>query len=75
MVSNHLHVTYPGRWIGRSGPVAKPPRSRASTLPGPPRSSGLHLLDFLYGNLKLLVYETPVTIAEDLAAQIVIAST
>ncbi|GFX27217.1 hypothetical protein TNCV_1563971 [Trichonephila clavipes] len=26
-VHNHLHVTYPGRWIGRCGPIAWPPSS------------------------------------------------
>lgn len=46
-VRNHLHRTYPGRWIGRGGPVT-----------WPARSPDLTPLDFfLWGYLKERVYE------------------
>ena len=49
-VRNHLIAVYPGRWIGRGGPI-----------PWPVRSSDLNLLRyFLWGYLKSLVFETPV---------------
>lgn len=63
-VRNHLDATYPGRWIGRGGPVA-----------WPPRSPDLNPLDFFFwGHLKSLVYQTPVDTLEDLTARIVVAS-
>ena len=59
-----LSVTYPGRWIGRGGPVA-----------WPPRSPDLTPLDFfLWGHIKSLVYETPVPDEETLLARILVAS-
>lgn len=52
IVRNYLDVTYPGRWIGRRGPVAWPSRSPDLTAP-----------DFyLWGFLKDCVYrERPTT--------------
>ncbi|GBN28235.1 Ectonucleotide pyrophosphatase/phosphodiesterase family member 6 [Araneus ventricosus] len=54
----------PALWIGRCGPVA-----------WPPYSSDLNPLDFFFwGHLKSLVYETPVDLAEDLMARIVVVA-
>lgn len=61
-VRNHLNSTYPGKWIGRSGPVA-----------WPARSPDLNPLDFfVWGHLKSLVYETPVDTPEDLPIMIIL---
>ena len=50
--------TFPGKWIGRGGPV-----------PWPARSPDLTPLDFfLWGHAKSLVLETPVETAEELLA-------
>ncbi|GBN71799.1 hypothetical protein AVEN_202372-1 [Araneus ventricosus] len=62
-VHNHLNATYPGRWIGRWGPVAWP---LCSPIPW---------ISFFWGHQKSLVYRTPVDTLEDLAAQIVVVST
>ena len=49
-----------GRWIGRGGPIA-----------WPPRSPDLSCLDFfLWGYLKSLVYDTPLESEEELVARI-----
>ena len=54
-----LNETFPDCWIGR-GPTA-----------WPPRSPDLAPLDFfLWGDVKSLVYETPVVTVEDLIARI-----
>ena len=46
-VRNYLNQTFPGRWIGRRGPVE-----------WPPRSPDLSPLDFfLWGHLKSVVYQ------------------
>jgi len=59
-VRDYLDQTYPGRWIGKGGPVA-----------WPPRSPDLTSLDFfLWGHVKSLVYATPVETVEDLTARI-----
>ncbi|GFX32849.1 uncharacterized protein TNCV_889851 [Trichonephila clavipes] len=59
-VRNHLDSTCGERWIGRGGPVH-----------WPPRSSDLSCLDyFFWGQMKSLVYETPVNSAEELVARI-----
>ncbi|GFU13547.1 transposase-like protein [Trichonephila clavipes] len=59
-VRNHLNATCGERWIGRGGPVH-----------WPPRSSDLSCLDyFFWGQMKSLVYETPVNSAEELVARI-----
>ncbi|KAJ4433896.1 hypothetical protein ANN_16209 [Periplaneta americana] len=61
---NHLNATFPYRWIGRGGPVT-----------WPPRSPDLTPLDFfLCGDMKRLVYETPIDTAEDLVARVVEAA-
>ncbi|EZA48267.1 hypothetical protein X777_14099 [Ooceraea biroi] len=61
---NYLNVTFPDKWIGRGGPVA-----------WPARSPDLSPLDFfLWGQLKSMVYETPVANKEELVARIVAAS-
>lgn len=59
-VRRHLDITYPGRWVGRGGPV-----------PWPPRSPDLNPLDyFLWGDMKQSVYQTPVESQMDLIARI-----
>lgn len=63
-VRAHLNETFGGRWIGRGGPVA-----------WPPRSPDLTPLDFfLWGHMKSLVYETPVDSEEQLVARILAAA-
>lgn len=63
-VQEHLNATFGGRWIGRGGPVA-----------WPPRSPDLTPLDFfLWGHMKALVYETPVVSQEDLVARVAAAA-
>ncbi|GFX73605.1 uncharacterized protein TNCV_1263741 [Trichonephila clavipes] len=57
---NNLDATCGERWIGRGGPVH-----------WPPRSPDLSCLDyFFWGQMKSLVYETPVNSAEELVARI-----
>ncbi|GFV18747.1 uncharacterized protein TNCV_4756341 [Trichonephila clavipes] len=59
-VRNHLDATCGERWIGRGGPVH-----------WPPRSPDLSCLDyFFWGQMKSLVYKTPVNSAEELVARI-----
>ncbi|GBP12801.1 hypothetical protein EVAR_6125_1 [Eumeta japonica] len=63
-VREHLHNVYPGRWIGRLGPIL-----------WPPRSPDLNPLDFFYwGCLKEKVYKTDVTSIEQLRTRIEIAA-
>lgn len=60
LVRQHLSNTFGDRWIGRGGPILWPPRSPDMTP-----------LDFfLWGNLKRLVYSTPVHTREDLIERI-----
>lgn len=55
-VRNWLNNNYPGRWIGRGGPVA-----------WPPRSPDLTPLDFfVWGFIKEKVYTTPVNTLDEL---------
>ena len=62
-VCNHLNAVFPGRWIGRGGPI-----------PWPASSPDLNPLDyFLWGYLKSLVFETTVETDMDLVARIVAA--
>ena len=64
-VRNWLDMEYPGRWIGRGGPVL-----------WPPRSPDLTPLDFfLWGHLKELVYRDLVTTESDLVARLHAACT
>ncbi|GFY35034.1 uncharacterized protein TNCV_5044091 [Trichonephila clavipes] len=59
-IRNHLDATCGERWIGRGVPVH-----------WPPRSPDLSCLDyFFWGQMKSLVYETPVNSAEELVARI-----
>lgn len=59
-VREWLDTEYPGRWIGRGGPVE-----------WPPRSPDLTPLDFfLWGHLKELVYRTPCPTDGDLVARL-----
>lgn len=63
-VREYLDRTYPDRWIGRGGPVR-----------WPPRSPDLTPLDFyLWGYMKSMIYEIPVTSDTDLVARIVEAA-
>ena len=56
-----LDNNYRRRWIGRSGPIA-----------WPPRSPDLNMCDFfLWGHLKSLVYSTPINSEDDLLERIV----
>ncbi|KAJ4449576.1 hypothetical protein ANN_00978 [Periplaneta americana] len=60
----YLDRRFPDRWIGRSGPIA-----------WPPRSPDLNPLDFyLWGHLKSLVYSSPVPDLESLRNRIVACS-
>ncbi|GFW95232.1 uncharacterized protein TNCV_314351 [Trichonephila clavipes] len=63
-VHHNLDTVYGQHWIGRGGPV-----------PWPPRSPDLGCLDFFFwGHIKSLVYESPVTSAEDLVARLSVAA-
>jgi hypothetical protein len=58
-VRQWLNATYPGRWIGRGGPIA-----------WPLRSPDLTPMDFfLWGHLKEQVYAIPPRTIEDLVAR------
>lgn len=62
-VRDWLDNNYPGRWIGRGGPV-----------PWPPRSPDLTPLDFfLWGTVKENVYREPVRSRDDLIQRIEMA--
>lgn len=55
IIREYLNVIFPGRWIGRAGPTAWPPRSPDLTSPD----------FFLWGYLKNIVYaERPTTIQD-----------
>jgi hypothetical protein len=55
-----LDMHFPGRWVGRDGPI-----------PWPPRSSNIMPLDFfLWGYVKDIVYKTPVTSLNELKLRI-----
>ncbi|GFX35814.1 uncharacterized protein TNCV_746071 [Trichonephila clavipes] len=59
-VQNHLEETCGERWIGRGGPEH-----------WPPRSPHLSCLDYFFcGQMKFLVYETPINSTEELVARI-----
>ena len=60
-VRNHLNAVFPGRWIGKGGPVPWPTRS--------PDLNSLHY--FLWEYLKSLVFETPEETDMELVARIV----
>ncbi|GFX97010.1 uncharacterized protein TNCV_1997421 [Trichonephila clavipes] len=63
-VRSALDTAYPGRWIGRGGPVNWPTRS--------PYHSCLDF--FLWGHMKSLVYASPVDSDESLVARIAITA-
>ncbi|KDR12539.1 hypothetical protein L798_13713 [Zootermopsis nevadensis] len=63
-VREFLNRTYPGRWIGRGGPVEWPARSPDLT----------YLNYYFWGHVKSLFYETPVDDPEQLLARILAAS-
>ena len=62
-VRNHLSALFPGRWIGRGGPIP--------WLTISPDMNPLHY--FLWEYLKSLVFETPVETDLELVARIVAA--
>ena len=63
-VQQHLHATFPGRWMGRGG-----------SIPWPARSPDKNPLDFFYwGFKKELVYDgTEIEDVEELVARIAVA--
>ena len=62
--SNLINARFPNRWIGRGGPVQ-----------WPPRSPDLTPMDFfLWGEMKRLVYSTPVPTEADLVARVAAAA-
>jgi hypothetical protein len=63
IVRNHLNLTFPGRWIGRGGPVSWCPRS--------PDLSSLDF--FLWGYLKNVVYSETPTTRENMMERITLA--
>ena len=60
---NRLNAVFPGRWIGRGGPILWPVRS--------PDLNSLHY--FLWEYLKSLVFGTPVETDMELVTSIVAA--
>ncbi|GFW39780.1 uncharacterized protein TNCV_2419461 [Trichonephila clavipes] len=64
-VRDWLDITYPGRWIGRQGPILWPPRSPDLTP----------LIFFLWDHLKELVYRDVVKTQMDLVARLHAACT
>lgn len=59
-----LNTNFNGRWIGRNGPIA-----------WPPRSPDLNPLDFfLWGHMKQLVYAEPIDTLEQLTERIINAA-
>ena len=59
-VREYLNNVFPNRWIGRGGPVQ-----------WPPRSPDLTPMDFfIWGEMKCLVYETPIDTPEELVARV-----
>jgi hypothetical protein len=59
-VQQWLNAACPGRWIGRGGPIAWPPRSPDQTP----------MYFFLWGHLKEQVYAVPPRTIEDLVTRI-----
>ncbi|GBN22194.1 hypothetical protein AVEN_191441-1 [Araneus ventricosus] len=63
-VQSALDAKFPGQWIGRDGPTHCPARS-----------TDLSYLDFfLWGHLKILVYESPIYFDEDLVGFLLLAA-
>ena len=63
-VRDYLDESFPNRWLGRGGPIAWPPRSPDLT----------HLDYYLWGHMKMLVYETKVDSREALRDRIFAAA-
>ena len=59
-VREYLNNVFPNRWIGRGGPVQWPPRS--------PDLTPMDL--FIWGEMKCLVYDTPIHTSEELVARV-----
>lgn len=63
-VRQYLNNVFPNCWIGRGGPIQ-----------WPPRSPDLTPMDFFFwGEMKRLVYETPIETPEELVARVVAAA-
>ena len=59
-VREYLNNVFPNRWIGRGGPVQWSPRSPDLT----------HMDFFIWGEMKCLVYETPIDTPEELVVRV-----
>ncbi|GBM54566.1 hypothetical protein AVEN_157070-1 [Araneus ventricosus] len=62
-VRKHLNVTFGQNWIGRGSPVH-----------WPARSPDLSSLDFCWGQMKTMVYESPIDSVQDLVVRISVAA-
>ncbi|GBN50501.1 hypothetical protein AVEN_3572-1 [Araneus ventricosus] len=63
VIRNYLDANFAGRWIGRGGSDDHPDRPFLSSIDY-----------FLWGNLKAIIYETPIDSIEDLVAGLSIAA-
>ena len=59
-IREYINNVFPNRWIGRGGPVQWPPRSPDLTP----------MVFFIWGEMKCLVYETPIDIPEEMVARV-----
>ncbi|PSN39869.1 hypothetical protein C0J52_25137, partial [Blattella germanica] len=60
----YLKNVFPNRWIGRGGPVKWRPHS--------PNLTPMNL--FFWGEMKLLLYETPIETSEEMVTCVVAAA-